>query len=778
MLSSVLAFLLAGITGTTIIVPTQQPNLTSAIAALSGPGPHVVNIVVDGQYDEPGSIDVSGMDITINGTGMDTTIVRNINGGDSEVFVQATGAIALNDLTLTGDRTIASAGFPSDCEYPSDMRGVTSGNAEVNLNNVAIHCFSSSSGAGVFADRSDVSITRSEFTFNEASVGAGGHLFVSGASFAASTLAISGSTFSFGSAEGPGGAIAASDATVSVRDSVFFENSAAFQGGAVAIVGGAGGPAEVWNNQFTHNSALRAPEVGEGGGVYLDALQVDVWGNVFCGNEALTGGGAYLRAPDRSTVQNNVFNGNRASSRGGGLAVLAGSGTVSPDVTNNTFWDNAAGLAAPMGSLVVGEGGAAFFDGVAPDFQNNIVAGQIGGGVTGVEGANYRPGEPLSFNYNLWFENCGGEACPNPLAGDFAQHTLAENNIVGQDPIFVFAAGGASSCSSDALFVRPQSPAVDAGSDAETRFTDVDGSRNDIGFTGGSRAQVQDRDRDGFMNTLDCDDMDSERNPSTADVCDTIDNDCDGAVDEGSTVVWYPDGDSDGVGRSAEDGGTPVEACVQPANHVAVSGDCDDGDASVSPSAAEACDGVDNDCDDSVDEGLERYTYFMDADGDGFGDDATAMRACAPPSSSYLRRGGDCDDGEAAAHPGAIETCDGVDNDCNLRVDDNASDGSRYYLDRDGDGRVDSSSGVIACAPFQDYLAPDSALPNPFDCDDANPSVGDCPEAPSAGGGGGCSSTGRGPVGSAPVFLAGLLVLLALRRRRARVAGSRVRSRG
>ncbi|MEL6346281.1 MAG: MopE-related protein, partial [Myxococcota bacterium] len=74
--------------------------------------------------------------------------------------------------------------------------------------------------------------------------------------------------------------------------------------------------------------------------------------------------------------------------------------------------------------------------------------------------------------------------------------------------------------------------------------------------------------------------------------------------------------------------------------------DCDDEDAAVNPGAEEACDGVDNDCDDSVDE--DDVCAADDADGDGY--DAEI----------------DCDDSNADVNPGADEACgDGVDNDCN-----------------------------------------------------------------------------------------------------------------
>lgn len=100
----------------------------------------------------------------------------------------------------------------------------------------------------------------------------------------------------------------------------------------------------------------------------------------------------------------------------------------------------------------------------------------------------------------------------------------------------------------------------------------------------------------------DCDDGDDLVNPDVLELCgDGVDNDCDGAVDdvgEGAST-WVFDGDGDGFGA-----GAVVEACDAPVAYVELAGDCDDDDDGVHPGATEVCDGVDNDCDDDVDEDL------------------------------------------------------------------------------------------------------------------------------------------------------------------------------
>ncbi|MBI4848652.1 MAG: M6 family metalloprotease domain-containing protein [Nitrospirae bacterium] len=140
-----------------------------------------------------------------------------------------------------------------------------------------------------------------------------------------------------------------------------------------------------------------------------------------------------------------------------------------------------------------------------------------------------------------------------------------------------------------------------------------------------------DLDGDGYDTVCagDCNDNDASIHPGVTEICDGLDNNCDGNIDEGFGLV---DVDSDGYTTCA--------------------GDCDDNDPAVNPGAWEICDGKDNNCDGNVDEGF-------DADGD-----------------TYATCAGDCDDNNPDIHPGALEFCDGIDNNCDGNVDE----------DFDGDG--------------------------------------------------------------------------------------------
>jgi hypothetical protein len=137
---------------------------------------------------------------------------------------------------------------------------------------------------------------------------------------------------------------------------------------------------------------------------------------------------------------------------------------------------------------------------------------------------------------------------------------------------------------------------------------------------------------------------------------------CAGATE--SSAPPLPAEDSGGAVTADADGdGYPSEV------------DCDDDDAAVHPSATELCNGIDDDCDGLVDDADPKVadpgTWYVDADGDGYA--GTAVRACLQPADAGARAE-DCDDGEPSIHPGAVETCDGVDQDCDGIADDACGD--------------------------------------------------------------------------------------------------------
>ncbi|MBN1336778.1 MAG: FG-GAP repeat protein [Deltaproteobacteria bacterium] len=110
--------------------------------------------------------------------------------------------------------------------------------------------------------------------------------------------------------------------------------------------------------------------------------------------------------------------------------------------------------------------------------------------------------------------------------------------------------------------------------------------------------------------------------------------------------------------------------------------------------------------------------WYADVDGDGYGDPDAPLDASDPPAG-YVAQAGDCDDGDAAVHPGALESCDGVDNDCDGLTDPEHADGCTwFYADLDADGYGDSSSSACLCAQNGIFTTTDGN-----DCDDGAASV-------------------------------------------------------
>lgn len=218
-----------------------------------------------------------------------------------------------------------------------------------------------------------------------------------------------------------------------------------------------------------------------------------------------------------------------------------------------------------------------------------------------------------------------------------------------------------------------------------------------------------DADGDGFLSDVDCDDERANVNPDAEEICDEVDQDCDELVDEGVADVWYRDADADGFG----DPNDAVEACsVPPDGYVSTSDDCDDTSADARPGGEETCDTLDNDCDALVDEGVTD-AGFLDADGDGYGDDNQPTESCGYPQG-VAEQGGDCDDTTESIRPGAPEECNDLDDDCDAAVDEGRAD---YYPDDDGDGFGRSDGAIEACSRPQGHVLDDT------DCDDTSSTV-------------------------------------------------------
>jgi hypothetical protein len=212
-------------------------------------------------------------------------------------------------------------------------------------------------------------------------------------------------------------------------------------------------------------------------------------------------------------------------------------------------------------------------------------------------------------------------------------------------------------------------------------------------------------------NKTDCNDANSAIKPGATETCDTVDNDCDGSIDEGVKRTYYRDADADTFGGTT----STAQACTAPSGYVTSKTDCNDSDRAINPAAQELCDGKDNDCDTSIDEGVKK-TFYADVDTDGYGNAGATTLACTQPAG-YVTLAGDCNDDLGYVHPGAAERCNSRDDDCDGKTDE---DQVTTYADRDGDNygneNEPSQQACSAAMPSGQVLVAG-------DCNDLAPTV-------------------------------------------------------
>ncbi|GEM_PF-1712807 len=159
--------------------------------------------------------------------------------------------------------------------------------------------------------------------------------------------------------------------------------------------------------------------------------------------------------------------------------------------------------------------------------------------------------------------------------------------------------------------------------------------------------------------------------------------------------------------------------------------DCDDENPAVFPGNVETCNGLDDDCNELIDDRLEFADWYPDVDLDEYGDmDADPVSSCMEAVEGHLLDNTDCDDTEADVHPGAPELCNDRDDDCNDLIDDDVQY-LDWYPDTDLDGFGDADAEPTnACDRPGDDWAADGGL----DCDDTDPAINpDAEEIPGDG---------------------------------------------
>jgi len=539
---------------------------------------------------------------------------------------------------------------------------------------------------------------------------------------------------------------------------------------------------------FSAQDLVMADNVAEGGGGMFASGPTTgtITRALIQGNYATGGGGVSIRSLVVMTVRDAVVTGNEAFDVGGGFY---SNGTM--DILGSSFVANLAG-----GDAAFGGGALNTFGGGTFTVGNTLFSGNVAGAVSsacGCTGGSCTVGDSyVSLGHNIESgESCGFNGPADREGTDPMLRPLADYG--GYFEVYALQA---------------DSPAVDGGDETLASSTDARGLArpqdgdsdgvvsSDVGAFELSPQEI-DLDGDGYCpgqdigGTLycsdgslpgDCDETLALRFPGNPEVCDGLDNDCNLLADDGLPFAdWWRDADTDGYGDLAQ----LVTTCDgAPTGYVGDATDCDDTQATVFPGNPEVCDGLDNDCNLSADDGLTFQDWWLDADVDGYGDPAQLASTCDGAPTGYIDDATDCNDASADVHPGATEVCNtDVDDDCNGLADDldpavDLSTGGTWYVDADQDGYGDPAAPVQACAQPVDTVV-DST-----DCDDATATINpgqpeifdndiddDCDgaidkqDSDFTGCGSGCSSTGS----PSPVaWLGGLLALLGLTIRRRR----------
>jgi len=642
-----------------------------------------------------------GRTLIVRGQGsLLTTINASPNGGNNIGVLE----LDLGSTLLVEQLTLDGMGFTRGIHAKSNSTAILSDVRIVGGEVV-------DSGGGLYLLDSQALLTDVEISGCSAQADGGAVVLLG-----TSSLDISGGIFLGNQASARGGDIAVADSSqLTIQDSYFSSSNAAFSGGSIEISTVSGGPiSSISSTQFDNGSA------DDGGALHIEGATVSLSDSLFTQNYATTNGGAiYASANSTLLLSRSRFLTNSADF--GGALSFDQSATL---YGRNSFFCQNGGPGGFTTNTVHGSNGTIL------DLQNSLFA-QSGTAAPGASTTLLAGGGGIIAHNTFFGDTANVVLTTGALVEDnvftesfdFALDStisgIVHGNIVWNASVTgavdpnqqIFADPMVSSTTGNDCNLLDQAYATAAIFDTSTSGrSDLDGSPADAGHLGGPDLDVAywnaDKDGDGSLVHVDCDDNDPARYPDNPEICGNgIDDDCDGI--QPSTSTWFFDGDGDGFGDTA------LDACDAPTGFVSEGGDCNDSDPTIHPAALESCNGLDDDCNGTADDGLPEQPWYLDLDNDGYGTDLLGISCALIPGGSDVD--GDCDDADPSTYPGAPETCDGFDNDCNTLVDDGVT-AIDWYFDNDGDG----FGGAFDTS---DCAQPPGRVPDGTDCDDTSPQV-------------------------------------------------------